>query len=162
MAEWKKCLLGDVVTFQRGYDLPKNKMEKGPFPVVGSNGIIGYHNQYTTEAPSITIGRSGNVGHPYIYYGRTWSHNTTLYIKDFKNNDPVFIYYFLKLLNLDHFAGGSAVPTLNRNHIHSLQVKIPVDKNIQRAMGAFLKNFDDKIELNNRINKNLYLNIKIH
>lgn len=64
--EWKECNLGDLVTFQRGYDLPKTKMKKGKYPVVGSNGIIGYHNDYTTENPSITIGRSGNVGNPTI------------------------------------------------------------------------------------------------
>lgn len=126
MGEWKSCTLGDIITFQRGYDLPKDKMKEGIYPVIGSNGIIGYHNQYTTEEPSVTIGRSGNVGNPYIYYGKSWSHNTTLYIKDFKGNDEVFIYYYLKIMLLSNYAGGSAVPTLNRNHIHSLEVKIPV------------------------------------
>lgn len=98
MAEWKECLLGDLITFQRGHDLPKSKMSGNGYPVVGSNGIIGFHNEYTTEYPSITVGRSGNVGKPYIVYGRSWSHNTTLYIKEFKGTDPVFIYYFYKRL----------------------------------------------------------------
>ncbi len=40
-SEWKDCVLGDLVTFQRGYDLPKTKMKFGKYPVVGSNGIIG-------------------------------------------------------------------------------------------------------------------------
>ena len=62
MGNWKTCQLGDLITFQRGHDLPKSKMQGNTYPVVGSNGIIGYHNEYTTEAPSITIGRSGNVG----------------------------------------------------------------------------------------------------
>lgn len=153
--EWKECNLGDLVTFQRGYDLPKTKMKKGKYPVVGSNGIIGYHNDYTTENPSITIGRSGNVGNPTIIYSRTWAHNTTLYIKEYKNCCPVFIYYFLKTLNLSNYAGGSAVPTLNRNHIHSLQVKVPLLYDVQAKIGSFLKLLDDKIELNNAINHNL-------
>ncbi|MDR0372991.1 MAG: hypothetical protein LBI79_05490 [Nitrososphaerota archaeon] len=62
MERWKTCLLGGVLTFQRGHDLPKTQMIDGEYPVVGSNGIIGNHNEYTPEAPSITIGRSGNVG----------------------------------------------------------------------------------------------------
>ena len=37
-------------------------MQPGAYPVVGSNGIIGYHNEYTTELPVITVGRSGSVG----------------------------------------------------------------------------------------------------
>ena len=152
---WKECTLGDLITFQRGHDLPKSQMINGKYPVVGSNGIIGYHNEYTTEAPSITIGRSGNVGNPYIVYGRTWSHNTTLYVKDFKGNDPVFVYYFLKTIDLANYAGGSAVPTLNRNHIHTLPIEIPESVGVQKKIGYYLRLFDEKIELNNEINKNL-------
>lgn len=154
-SDWKDCTLGDLVTFQRGHDLPKSKMNKGKYPVVGSNGIIGYHDEYTTEAPSITVGRSGNVGKPFIYYGRTWSHNTSLYIKDFKGNDPIFIYYFLQTLDLANYAGGSAVPTLNRNHIHTLDVSVPRDVSLQKEIGKCLKLLDDKIKVNTEINENL-------
>lgn len=135
--------------------MPKAAMRKGIYPVIGSNGIIGYHNEFTTECPSITVGRSGNVGKPYIWYGKSWSHNTTLYIKQFKDCDPVFIYYFLKTLELKNYAGGSAVPTLNRNHIHSLDVCVPSDIDSQQKIGLFLKMVDDKIELNNKINEDL-------
>ena len=152
---WKKCALGDLVTFQRGYDLPKTQMKEGPYPVIGSNGIIGYHNEYTIKGPVVTIGRSGNVGNPFIVYGNAWAHNTTLYVKEFKRSNPIFIYYLLKTLNLGNYAGGSAVPTLNRNHIHSLPVIVPESIEEQKWIGEFLKLFDDKIVLNNKINDNL-------
>lgn len=150
--EWNECTLGDLITFQRGHDLPKTKMNGGEYPVVGSNGIIGWHNEYTTEAPSVTIGRSGNVGNPFLFEGRSWSHNTTLYIKEYKNADPVFMYYFLKTLDLGNYAGGSAVPTLNRNHIHSLHVRVP-DIKTQKKIAYILNLFDKKIESNNKTNK---------
>jgi len=123
--KWRTCQLGDIITFQRGHDLPKAQMKSGQYPVVGSNGIIGYHNEYTTDAPSITVGRSGNTGKPFIFYGRSWSHNTTLYVKEYKNSDPVFIFYLLQTLDLNNYAGGSAVPTLNRNHVHIIEVNVP-------------------------------------
>ena len=151
----KECLLGDVVTFQRGHDLPKARMVNGPYPVLGSNGIIGYHNKYTTTGPVIVVGRSGNVGRPFMVKSDAWAHNTSLYIKDFKGNDPIFIYYFLQTLNLERFAGGSAVPTLNRNHISTIDVKIPADISTQRKIGAILASFDAKISINNKINDNL-------
>ena len=155
MAEWVECTLGDLITLQRGHDLPKSQMQEGLYPVVGSNGIIGFHNEYTTDNPSITVGRSGNVGKPFIYYGKTWSHNTTLYIKDYKGNDPVFVFYFLKTIDLANYSGGSAVPTLNRNHVHTLTINIPKSTDEQRKIGICLKQFDDKIEENKRINNNL-------
>ena len=154
MSYWKSFCLGDVVTFQRGYDLPKSKMINGIYPVIGSNGIIGWHNQFTTENPSITLGRSGNVGQPFIYYGKSWAHNTTLFIKEFKNVHPEFIYYLLKTLKLNHYAGGTAVPTLNRNHIKNIPIKLP-PLATQKKIAAVLSALDDKIELNNAINKNL-------
>lgn len=158
---WRDCTLGDLITFQRGHDLSKKQMTDGKYPVIGSNGIIGYHDQYTTEAPSITIGRSGNVGTPFIFYGRTWSHNTTLYVKNFKGNDPLFVFYFLKTMSLANYAGGSAVPTLNRNHIHALPIRVPSSVEAQKKIGGFLRLFDKKIELNNAINKNLFQQAQI-
>ena len=155
VSKWKECHLGDLITFQRGHDLPKTKMRSGEYPVVGSNGIIGYHNEYTTDAPSITIGRSGNVGKPFLYNGKSWSHNTTLYIKEYKNVEPIFIYYYLQTLDLGNYAGGSAVPTLNRNHIHTLNVSVPVEIEEQRQIASILSSLDDKIKLNSTINENL-------
>jgi len=154
MNNWKDCQLGDILTFQRGYDLPKKQMINGEYPVVGSNGIIGYHNEYTTETPSITIGRSGNTGKPFITYSRSWSHNTTLYVKEFKGSDPVYVYYLLKTLDLGNFAGGSAVPTLNRNHIHTLDISVPLLSE-QVEIGRMLRALDEKIANNTKINHHL-------
>ena len=154
MCEWKKCKLGDTITFQRGHDLPKSKMINGTIPVAGSNGIIGYHNEYTTTAPGITIGRSGNLGNAYFYKDDFWAHNTTLYVKDFKGNNELFIYYFLKTFDFKQFNVGSAVPTLNRNHIHPLNVSIP-PLSEQRAIASVLSSLDDKIDLLHRQNQTL-------
>ena len=154
MTEWRECKLGDVITFQRGYDLPKDKMVRGIYPVVASNGIIGFHNEYTTENPCVTIGRSGNVGNPNIVYSRAWAHNTTLYIREYKNCDPVFIYYMLHTLDLGRYASGSAVPTLNRNHIHSILISMPPLPE-QKAIAEVLSSLDDKIDLLTRQNKTL-------
>ncbi|MDK2939904.1 MAG: type restriction enzyme subunit [Methanolobus sp.] len=152
--EWKECKLGDVITLQRGHDLPKKKMMDGSIPVAGSNGIIGYHNEATTKAPGITIGRSGNLGNAYFYNIDFWAHNTTLYVKDFKGNNELFIYYFLKTFDFKQFNVGSAVPTLNRNHIHPLNVVIPPLPE-QRAIASVLSSLDDKIDLLHRQNQTL-------
>lgn len=56
---------------------------------------------------------------------------------------------------LSSFGGGSAVPTLNRNHIHPLSIKHTPNINTQRQIASILKSLDDKIEVNRRINDNL-------
>lgn len=122
---WNVGTIGDVVTLQRGYDLPKDKMVPGSYPVSGSTDTIFYHNDYTTEAPCVVMGRSGNIGKPRLYMERCWAHNTTLFVKDFKGNNPYWSYYMLHSIDYSQFRGGSAVPTLNRNHVHSFEISIP-------------------------------------
>lgn len=152
--EWKEVKLGDILNFRRGHDLPHSAMREGDIPVAGSNGIIGYHDTSTPVTPIITIGRSGNVGTPY-FYEEAWAHNTTLYIDDFKGNNPKYLYYLCKTLPFANFSGGSAVPTLNRNHIHPLLVKYIPNIEDQRRIASILSSLDRKIELNNKINAQL-------
>lgn len=154
MSEWKETTLGDIINFRRGHDLPKTEMKEGKIPVVGSNGIIGFHDKSTTKAPCVSIGRSGNVGTPLIINQDCWAHNTTLYIDDFKGNDPYYIFYHLGTLNLKDYGGGSAVPTLNRNHIHPIPTKIPPLPE-QKAIVHILGTLDEKIELNRKMNQTL-------
>ena len=156
MEEWKDCSLGDIITFQRGHDLPMTNVVHGEFPIAGSNGIIGYHDKYTTKAPSITIGRSGTIGNPKYYDKDFWAHNTTLYVKEFKGVDPKYIYYLFKTIDFTIHNSGSAVPTLNRNYLHPIEVKIPpLYKQLQIA--KILGAIDDKIDLNLQMNNNLEL-----
>ena len=151
--DWYEYELGQLLNFKRGHDLPKNSMVEGKVPVIGSNGIIGYHNIATTNAPCITIGRSGNIGKPLYINSDGWAHNTTLYVEDYKDNYPLYLYYLLKTLDFGHYGGGSAVPTLNRNHIHP--IKVYATKNIyeQKAIAGTLSCLDNMIELNNRTNQ---------
>lgn len=152
--EWKEVRLGDILNFRRGHDLPHSAMKPGNIPVAGSNGVIGYHDTATPIKPILTIGRSGNVGKPY-FYEEAWAHNTTLYVDDFKGNDPKFLYYLCQTMPFANFGGGSAVPTLNRKHIHPLETKIPVKVEDQCRIASILSSLDRKIELNNKINADL-------
>ena len=125
ISEWKSGFVGDVLQLQRGHDLPRTEMLGGEYPVTGSTGTIGYHNQYTAESPVIVMGRSGNIGNPRLYLCNCWTHNTSLYVKQIFHADPMWTYYMLKNLNYDSFVGGSAVPTLNRNDVHAYGIAIP-------------------------------------
>lgn len=154
MGEWKEYKLGEIITLQRGYDLPRSKMKNGEIPVAGSNGIIGYHDQYTTEGPGITIGRSGNIGVPKFYKGNFWAHNTVLYVKDFHGNDEKFVYYLLQTIDFTQFNTGSAVPSLNRNHVYELNISIPLLSE-QKRIASILGSLDDKIDLLHRENETL-------
>ena len=155
MSEWKDIRLDEIVRFQRGHDLTKTQIIEGKYAVAGSNGIIGHHNEYTTEAPGLTLGRSGNsIGVPHFYENNFWAHNTTLYSKEFILSDPKFVFYLLHTLDFKSFNTGSAVPSLNRNHIHSIKISVP-EYDEQKAIASVLSSLDDKIDLLHRQNQTL-------
>ena len=147
--------LGDLIEFQRGYDLPKSDFKNGKVPVMSSNGILGYHNEIKVKAPGITIGRSGTVGLPHLINEDFFPHNTSLFIKDFKGNNVLYIYYLLKSLKLNEYKSGSGVPTMNRNHLHPIKIYGTKSTKTQQKIAAVLSALDDKIEVNNKINAEL-------
>lgn len=155
--ELKKYKLGECLELQRGYDLTSSQMKGGKVVVAGSNGIIGYHNTERGNSPCITVGRSGSVGKVHYYEQPTWAHNTALFIKDFKENEPKYLYYFLQNLHLDKMfeKGSSVVPSLDRKVVHSLVVPFHKNINDQRRIVSVLSALDAKIKLNCQINDNL-------
>lgn len=153
--DWIECTLGDVLTLQRGFDLPESKRKLGPYPVIASTGQVGYHKDAMVKGPGVVIGRSGSIGGGQYILSNFWPLNTALWVKDFKGNDKRFCYYLLKSLDFSKFNVGSGVPTLNRNHIHPLSVRIPRDITEQHAISSILGSLDDKIELNRRMNETL-------
>ena len=155
MSKLTNCTLGDLIEFQRGYDLPKNDFILGEYPVQSSNGILGYHNEYKVKAPGITIGRSGTVGIPHLITKNFFPHNTALFVKDFKRNNVFYIYYLLKNLRLNEYKTGSGVPTMNRNHLHPLKIQAFTDLPTQQAITSVLSALDQKIAINNQINAQL-------
>ncbi|MRR32223.1 restriction endonuclease subunit S, partial [bacterium] len=142
-------VLGDFITLQRGFDLPEYDRLSGIIPVVTSSGISDFHNEAKVMGPGVIMGRYGTIGTIYYVEKDFWPHNTTLFVKDFKGNDPHFISYFLRTLNYQAHNDKSSVPGLNRNHLHLIPIKLPPLPE-QRAIAEVLGSLDDKIALNRR------------
>lgn len=97
--EWRACPLGEVIELKRGYDLPQQDRRHGPVPVVSSSGVIDHHTQAMVKGPGVITGRYGTLGQVFYIERDFWPLNTTLYVRDFKGNDPRFISYFLRCLD---------------------------------------------------------------
>ena len=143
---WVRKKLGDVAPLQRGFDLPVDKIIKGQYPVVFSNGILKFHNEFKAKAPGVVTGRSGTIGKVTFVEKDYWPHNTSLWVTNFMDNYPKFIYYFYSKYNLERFGTGSGVPTLNRNDVHSQEEYFP-SKTEQQKIATFFTAIDKKLSL---------------
>lgn len=123
--EWEDITIADLFILQRGFDLPAPQREPGHFPVIAASGYNGVHSQCQVKAPGVVTGRSGVIGSVFYIQEDFWPLNTTLWIKKFKKGTPLYSFYVLKKLDLGIMNAGSAVPTLNRNHVHLIHQKMP-------------------------------------
>ena len=146
---WKHCVLGDLVELKRGYDLPHQSREDGPFPIVSSSGITGFHSEPKVRGPGVVTGRYGTLGEVFYIEKDFWPLNTSLYVRDFKGNNSRFVAYLLKSLDLGRSNAAGAVPGVNRNHLHSLEIVAPSIE-IQGRIATFLSAYDDLIDNNTR------------
>lgn len=177
---WEKKSLNDIAkrifsggTPSRG---KKEYWEGGTIPWLKTNQIGSYKiydtDEYITEMGlenssarivnknSITIAMYGD--------GKTRG-NVSIIAKEMATNqaccnievdekiaDYKFVYYFLKqhYKTLRHYSNGGAQQNLNVGFIKSFEINLPNIKE-QRNISKILSSIDDKIELNNAINKNL-------
>jgi len=154
-SEWRESSLGEVVELKRGYDLPQQDRQPGNIAIISSSGPTGFHNEAKVKGPGVVTGRYGTLGEVFYVREDFWPLNTTLYVRDFKGNDPRFISYFLRGLDFFAYSDKAAVPGVNRNHLHQGQVSVPTNVAEQSAIAHILGTLDDKIELNRRMNETL-------
>ena len=114
-----------------------------------SNGVGGYHNEYKVKGPGVITGRSGTIGKLQYIESDYWPHNTALWVTNFKDNYPKFIFYLYQNLDLSKFGTGSGVPTLNRNDVHDTLVCVP-DFDEQKKISAYFDCLDNFITLHQR------------
>ena len=146
--------LGDICELNYGKSLVASKRVQGDIPVFASGGIVGWHNIPISADPGIIIGRKGSVGTVYYSSKPFYCIDTAYYIKPSRNYHLKFLYYLLKNLKLDRLNSDSAVPGLNRDNAYSQTFYLP-PLDAQKKIAWILSAFDDKIELNNKINQNL-------
>ncbi len=139
---WREMALGKVATLQRGYDLPSRLRRSGDIPVVTSTGVTDTHSEAKEQAPGVVTGRYGTIGQVFYVEEDYWPHNTTLFIKDFHGNDPLFVSYLLRTIDFNSHSGKSGVPGVNRNDLHELSVKVPSLPE-QRSIATALSDMDE-------------------
>lgn len=130
---WTKEPLENLLVLQRGFDLPVSKRVEGEVPIYASTGINGFHNTAKVKGPGVVTGRSGSLGTVMYVAKDFWPLNTALWVKEFKKASPIFTTFLLRAMKLEGYNGGAAVPTLNRNDVHSVDVLCPE----QRLMKEF-------------------------
>lgn len=127
------------VNWNKYYESPEIMAKEGDIVIVKTGSSVG-RTAYFREVP-----------HPITI-------NPQFVILKNISIDPVFLAYYVKTSifqgKLQSIVVGSAIPTLSQKNLAKLPILLP-PLETQRRIAAILSSLDDKIENNNRINRNL-------
>jgi type I restriction enzyme S subunit len=151
-SSWIEVTLGDILHFNYGKSLPNRARSGSGFPVYGSNGIVGYHNNTLTDGETLIIGRKGSVGEVHYSSEACFSIDTTYYVNQFYGMPIKYWFYQLKNLRLSELNKATAIPGLNREDAYGTKVYlIPLNeqKRIADKLDTLLARVDacrDRLE----------------
>lgn len=147
-SKWPLVAVGKTCQFQYGKPLKESDRKPGVFPVYGSNGIVGYHNEYLVKAPFIVVGRKGSAGKLLYSNEDGYPIDTTFYIDQTKDGALLeYLYLALGTLDLEKVNNQMGVPGLNRNDAYQLLIPLP-PLDIQNKIVAECEAVDEETNTN--------------
>ncbi|MBI4970558.1 MAG: restriction endonuclease subunit S [Candidatus Omnitrophica bacterium] len=160
--DWEVVKLRDAISFNYGEGLPEEKRAPGPYPVYGSNGVVGFHEKFLVEGPGIIVGRKGTAGSVVWSFDNFWPIDTTYYILWDKHKvNARYLYYQLQILNLARLNTSTGVPGLNREIALNAFLPLPIlteqtkIAEILLTVDTAIEKIDASIEKNRELKKGL-------
>lgn len=152
--DYSETTLGQLLSFANGRSSPERD-DTLPFPVYGSNGVIGHAAETNADSRSIIIGRVGSYcGSLQFSSQPCWITDNAIRATAVADNDSKFLFYLLTTLRLNSRRAGSGQPLLNQEILGSIPALVPPPK-VQRAIAHVLGSLDGKIELNRQTSETL-------
>jgi type I restriction enzyme S subunit len=154
VGDFADTTLDRLLSFANGRSSPE-RADDLPYPVYGSNGVIGRASEANADEGSIIIGRVGSYcGSLYLSKQRCWVTDNAIRATALDDNDSRFLFYLLGTLSLNNWRAGSGQPLLNQDILSRIPATVPEPVE-QRVIAHILGTLDDKIELNRRMNETL-------
>ena len=145
--------LGKLIKIYNGKNY--SHLKKGTTPVYGTGGIMLYVSDFLYEGKAILLPRKGSLSNIMYSEGKIWTVDTMYYASVNENiANPYYLYRYLTLLDLAHLDSGSTLPSMTKSAYTNLEINLP-EITIQNKIANILSSLDSKIELNNKINKEL-------
>lgn len=148
--------LQNLVKIRYGKNQKKVVSEKGKYPIYGTGGLMGYSTEYLYDKPSVLIGRKGTINKVKYIEEPFWTVDTLFYTEvDEEVVIPKYLYYLMSLINFNNYNEGTTIPSLRTENLNRIVLNIPTI-DYQKKVLSILNPIDEKIENNNKINKNLF------
>lgn len=149
----KSYILKNLLEIKNGQD--HKRLIDGPYPVLGSGGVMRYASEYLYDKPSILLPRKGSLSNIQYIEQPFWTVDT-LYYTVINTNlaNPYYLYRYIQQLDLSNLDSGTGVPSMTFDSYYNIRVSLPT-VSVQNVVSKILQKIDRKIALNWEINRNL-------
>lgn len=147
---WSERVLGSVLQLRYGKSLTKSTRKQGAVPVLGSAGIVDWHDTALVEEPTIIVGRKGSVGTVYRLETPSYPIDTVFFTELKEPTSLIWLEALLNYAELSKLNEATGVPGLNRDRAHSVTVRVPPLPEQQR-IAEILTAVDDSIRAGERV-----------
>ena len=183
--EWKKCTIADLGEVIGGAT-PSTKDEEnykdGTIAWITPKDLAGFANRFimhgernitekgfrscsTKLMPEHTILFSSRapIGYVAIAAQEMCTNQGFKSVVPNENTDFMFLYYLLKYNKdkIESLGSGTTFKEISGRTMRGIEVEVPSSKEEQEKIASMLSILDDKIELNNKINENLFEQMQV-
>lgn len=179
MAEWKECTISDIGTVVGGATPSTKKSENyngGSIPWITPKDLSTFSGRYISRgerniteiglnscstqllpAHSVLFSSRAPIGYVAIAANEVCTNQGFKSVVPNENTDSLFLFYLLKYnkKKIEGMGSGTTFKEVSGTTMKNIAVNVPTDKGVQEKIAAILGSIDDKIEENERINKNL-------
>lgn len=144
----KRYELKDLLIIKNGKD--HKSLDIGPYPVLGSGGVMRYVNKFLYNKTSILLPRKGTLSNIQYIKEPFWTVDTLFYtIINDELAVPYYLYLYIKSLDLSGFDSGASIPSMTQKAYNKIKINLP-EKNVQFKIASILSAYDDLIENNKK------------
>ena len=151
---WGTAIWNDVLTIKNGKNQKQVENPTGQYPICGSGGIMGYADNYISEANSVIIGRKGNINKPILMREKYWNVDTAFGLEP--NNKFLlvdFLFLFCVLFDFEKLNKAVTIPSLTKADLLKIEIPIPPIE-LQNEFADFVKQIDkSKFEIQQSLEK---------
>ncbi len=146
--EWVTRRLGELANLYQPVTISAREFKEYGYPVYGANGIVGYYDKTNHEAWQVTVTcRGSTCGTVNRTVDKCWITGNAMVLNVDHNSEiyKEFFYYLIKIQDLSSCITGTGQPQIVRGALAAFQVRLPKEKNEQRAIAAVLSDMDAEI-----------------
>ena len=140
--EWEAKRLGEIITVNSGRDY--KHLNQGDIPVYGTGGYMLSVDDKLSDIDAIGIGRKGTIDKPQFLKAPFWTVDTLFFLTTKDGYDLNFVFFLFQTIEWKKYSEQTGVPSLTRNSIEKIEVKVPPLAE-QRRIAACLLALDEML-----------------